>query len=163
MEEAVFLDLEVRRECVFVPTEKNARGHGFDVHRRGFEDAPVFGGIFDHFLVEHLVLAPAGDGVKLVETVGKGRHMEIAPDEVGGVAILLAGLEIFADHELEKTNCVVGHKSILCDICAHFKHRTRIRSQDDGWWRAEGARFFCFCYLFLIFTPSSIRLPLSGH
>ncbi len=109
MEEAVFLDLEVRRERVLVPAEKHARGHGLDIHRRGFEDAPVFGGIFDHFLVEHLVLAPAGDGIKLVETVGEGRHMEIAPDEVGGVAILLAGLEIFADHELEKTNCAVGH------------------------------------------------------
>ena len=109
MEQAVFFDLEVRRERVFVPAKKDTRGDGFDVHRRCFHDAPVFGGIFDHFLVEHLVLAPAGDGVKSFEVVGEGWHMEIAPDEIRGVTILLAGFEILTDHELKKPDRIVGH------------------------------------------------------
>jgi hypothetical protein len=69
----------------------------------------VLGGIFDHFLVEHLVLAPAGHGVKIREVIGEGRDVKIAPDEVRGVAILLAGFEILADHELKKPDRVVGH------------------------------------------------------
>ena len=35
--------------------------------------------------------------------------MEIAPDEVGGVAILFAGFEVFTNHELKKTDRIVGH------------------------------------------------------
>jgi len=35
--------------------------------------------------------------------------MKIAPDEIGGVAILFARLEVLADHELKKTDRVVGH------------------------------------------------------
>lgn len=109
MEQSVFFDLEVRRERVFVPAEKDAGGDGLDIHRRCFEDPPVFSGIFDHFFMEHLVLTPAGDGVKFFEMVGEGRHVKIAPDEVGGVAILFAGLKIFTDHELKKTDRIVGH------------------------------------------------------
>jgi hypothetical protein len=39
--------------------------------------------------------------------------MEIAPDKVGGVAILFAGLKILADHELKKPDRVVRHGVIL--------------------------------------------------
>ena len=113
MEQAVFFDLEIQGERVFVPAEKDARGHGLDIHGRGFQDSAVFGGIFDHFFVEHLVLAPARNRVKLVKMVRKGRDMEIAPDEVGRVAILLTGFEVLADHELEKTDRVVWHTLIL--------------------------------------------------
>ena len=109
MEQAVFLDLQVRREGVFVPAEKDAGGDGLDIHGRRLEDAAVLGGIFDHFLVEHRVLAPTRDGVKFFEMIGEGRHVEIAPDEVGGVTILLAGLEVFADHKLKKADRVGGH------------------------------------------------------
>lgn len=49
--------------------------------------------------------------------------MEIAPDEVGGVAVLFARLEILADHELKKADRVVGHERILGDIRVHFKRR----------------------------------------
>jgi len=35
--------------------------------------------------------------------------MEIALDEAGGVAILFAGFKILANHELKKTDRVVGH------------------------------------------------------
>ena len=71
MKEAVGLDLEVRRERVLMPAEKDAGGDGLDVHGRGLEDASVACCVFDHFLMEHLVLAPAGDGVKLFEMVGE--------------------------------------------------------------------------------------------
>ena len=113
MEQAVFLDLEIQRERVLVPAEKDAGGHGLDIHRRGFQDPAVLGGIFDDFFMEHLVFAPTGHGVKFVKMVGEGRHMEIAPDEVGGVAILFAGFEILADHELKKPDRVVWHALIL--------------------------------------------------
>jgi hypothetical protein len=113
VEQAVLLDLEIQREGVFMPSEEDAGGDGLDVHGGCLEDLSVLGGIFDHFLVELLVLAPASDGVELLETVGKGRHMEIAPDALGGVTILFARLEILADHELKKANRVVGHAWIL--------------------------------------------------
>ena len=71
MEEAVFLDLEVRRERVLVPAEKDAGGDGFDIHGRRFQDLSVAGGVFDDFFMEHLILAPAGDGVKFVKMVGE--------------------------------------------------------------------------------------------
>ena len=121
MEQAVFLDLEVRRERVLVPAEKDAGGDGFDIHGRRLEDLSVLGGIFDHFFMEHLIFAPAGDGIKFIEMVRINRDMEIAPDEAGGVAILLAGLEVLADHELKKADRVVGHGCILCDIRHLFK------------------------------------------
>ena len=35
--------------------------------------------------------------------------MEIAAHEVGGVAIVFAWLEVFADHELKKADRIVGH------------------------------------------------------
>lgn len=109
MEQAVFLDLEVRWKSVLVPSEEDAGGDGFDIHGRCFEDPPVFRLIFDHLFMEHLVLAPAGNGVKIFKVVGEGRDVKIAPDEVGGVAILLARLEVLADHELKKADRVVGH------------------------------------------------------
>jgi hypothetical protein len=59
--------------------------------------------------MEHSVLAPAGDGVKSFKMIGERRDVEIAPDEAGGIAVLLAGLKILADHELEKTDRIVGH------------------------------------------------------
>ena len=109
MEEAVFFDLEVWRERVLVPAEEDAGGDGLNVHGRGLQDPSVLRGIFDHLFMEHLVLAPAGYGVKFFEIVGEGRYMEIAPDEAGGVAILFAGLEVLTDHELKKPDIVVFH------------------------------------------------------
>lgn len=101
MKQAVLLDLEVGRERVFVPSEKDARGDGLDIHGRRFEDSPVSGGIFDDFLVKHLVLAPAGYGVKSPERIGVGRHVEITSDKASSVAILLAGIKILADQKLK--------------------------------------------------------------
>jgi hypothetical protein len=132
MKQTILFDLEVRREGVLVPAKKDAGGDGLDIHRRCFQDPPVFGGIFDYFFMEHLVFAPAGDGVKLLEMIGERRHMEIAPDEVGGVAVLLAGLEVFADHELKKTDRIVGHWRILGDIEAYFKRRSSVASTAYG-------------------------------
>ena len=122
MEQAVFFDLEVRRERVLVPAKKDAGGDGLNIHGRGFQDPTVLGGIFDHFFMEHLVLAPTGHGVKFFETVGERRYVEIAPDEVGGVAILFAGIEVFTDHELKKPDRIGGHGQILGDIVSEFKH-----------------------------------------
>ena len=71
MEQAVFFDLEVRWEGMFMPAEKDAGGDRLDIHRWRFQDPAVFGRVLDYFLVEHLVLAPAGDGIKFVEMVGE--------------------------------------------------------------------------------------------
>ena len=109
VEQAVFFDLKVRRERVFVPAEKDARGDGLDIHRGRFDYPAVFRGVFDHFFVEHLVLAPTRDGVKFFKMVREGRNVKITPDEAGGVAILFAGVEVLTDHELKKTNIVVFH------------------------------------------------------
>ena len=124
MKQTVFFDLKVRRERVFVPAEKDAGGDGFDVHGRCFEDPSVFSGIFDHFFVEHLVLAPASYGVKFIEAVGEGRHIEITPNEAGGVAILFAGVKILAHHELKKTYRIAGHGQILMNPGEQSKRRT---------------------------------------
>jgi len=101
MEKRIFLDLKVGGKGVLVPPENNAGGDRFDIHGRGLDDLAVVRGIFDHFLVEHLVFAPAGDRVKLIEMIGVSLHMKIALDELGVVAILHAGLEIFANKELK--------------------------------------------------------------
>ena len=94
---------------MLVPAEKNAGGNGFDIHGRRFEDPSVFGGIFDHLFMEHLILTPAGNGIQVLEVIRKGRDVEIASHEIGGVAILFARLEVFADHKLKKADRVVGH------------------------------------------------------
>ena len=109
VKQSVLFDLEVRRESMLVPAEKDTGGDGLNIHWRRFEDASVFGGIFDHFFMEHFVLAPAGDGIEFVKMIREGRDVKIAPDEAGGVAILLAGFKILADHELKKPDRVVGH------------------------------------------------------
>jgi len=109
MKQAVFFDLEVRRERMLVPSEKDAGGDRLDIHGRRFEYLSVFSGIFDHFFMKHFILAPTGHGVKFFEMVGEGRYMEIAPDEVGGVAVLFDGVKIPADHELKKPDLVVFH------------------------------------------------------
>ena len=109
VKEAVFFDLEVRGECVFMPAEKNARGDGFDVHGGRLYDASVLGGVLDHFFVEHLVLAPAGYGVKFFEMIREGWDVEIASHAIGRVAVLLADFKVFADHELKKADLIVFH------------------------------------------------------
>ena len=123
MEQAVLLDLEIRGKCMLVPAEENAGGDGLDVHGSGFQDPSVFGGIFNDFFMEHFVLSPTGDGVKFVEMVRERRDVKIAPDEVGGVAILFAGLEVLTDHELKKPDRIVGHGRILMNVELHCKRK----------------------------------------
>lgn len=101
MKQAVLSDLEVSRKRVFVPPEKDTRSNGLDIHGGRFENPSVPGGIFDDFLVKHLVFAPAGYGVKSSERVGIGRYVEIASDKTSRVAILLAGIKILADQKLK--------------------------------------------------------------
>ena len=97
VQERIFLDLEIGRKRVLVPAKEYARSDRLDVHGRGFDHAAVFKGVFNDFFVEHFVFAPAGDCEKPVEIIRKGGDMEITPDLLGGVAVLLAGFEIFAD------------------------------------------------------------------
>ncbi len=100
MQQGIFLDLEVYWEGVFVPAEKYAIGDGFDIHGGRFYDLSVFRGILDDFFVEHLVFAPARDGIELVEAIGKRGNMEIALHKFGRVTILFARFEFFANQKL---------------------------------------------------------------
>ena len=109
MEKPVFLYLKIFREGVLVPAEENAGGDGFDIHGRGFQYTAVSRSVLDDFLVEHLVLPPAGDGAEVLEMIRERGDVEVAPDEIGGVAILFSRLKIPADHELEKAYRVVFH------------------------------------------------------
>lgn len=131
VKKTVLLDLEIGGKGVLMPAEQNARCNGLDIHRRSLQDAAVLGGILDHFLVEHLILTPAGHGVKLVKMVRKRRNMEIAADEVRGVAVLLAGLEIAADHELKKPDRVVGHGENINE-CSMSMQAQNLRSRRNG-------------------------------
>lgn len=127
VEERIFRDLEVGGESVFVPPENNARGNGFNIHRGGLDDAAVACGVFDDFLVEHFILAPAGNGVELIEAVGVGRDVEITLHELGVVTILRARLKILADHELEKLDLIVRHAVILIKLSFDCKKGTDTR------------------------------------
>ena len=106
VKERILLDLEVRRKSVLVPAENNAGGDGLNIHGGRLDDAAVVRGVFDDFFMEHLVLAPAGDRVKLAKMVRVGRDVEIALHELGVVAVLRAQFKIFADHELKKLDRV---------------------------------------------------------
>jgi len=153
MEQAVFFDLEVRWEGMLVPAEQNTRSDGFNVHRRSFQDPAVLGGIFDDFLMEHLVFAPTGDGVKFFEAVRKRGYIEIAPDEVGGIAILFAGLKIFADHELKKPDRIVGHGENI--------NESGLSMQGLNLWRNEHPHFIknkSVVRIVLIFNKKEVRI-----
>ena len=108
VKQAVFLNDQVGWKRMFVPAEKDAGGNGFNIHGRRLDDASVFRGVFDHFFMEHLVFAPAGHRVKFFEVIGVGRNMHVAPDQVRCVAVLCAGLEIFANRKLKEADILVG-------------------------------------------------------
>jgi hypothetical protein len=109
MEQGVLFDLEIFREGMFVPSEKNARGDRFDIHGRCFDDASVGELVLEDFFMEFGVLAPAGDGIKAVEMIRERWSVKVAADMRSRVAVLLAGLEVLADHELKKPDSIGGH------------------------------------------------------
>ncbi len=109
MEQAVFADLEISWESVLVPAEEDAGGDRLDVHGRRFENTTVACRVFDNLFVEHLVFAPACNGVKIREVIGVSRDVEIASYEVRGIAVLLSGLKILANNKLKKLYGIVTH------------------------------------------------------
>ncbi len=89
---------------MLVPAEKHAVGHGLNVHMRTTQGDPVIGAVFDDFLVEFLVLAPAGDSKGLGEGMGKFGDIQIAVNTLDCVGVVGAGHKIPANHELKQLN-----------------------------------------------------------
>ena len=132
VKQRIFLDLKRGGKSMFMPAENNAGSDGFDIHGGGFDDAAVIRGIFDHFLVEHFVLAPAGDGVKLVKMIRINLHMKIALNKLGIVTILRVRFKIFANEKLKKLDMVVWHALILINPFCDCKGGTDRRGDRRG-------------------------------
>ena len=121
VEQTVFLDLKICRKGVLVPSEQDARSHGFNVHGRGFDDRPVFRGILENFFMEHLVFAPASHSVEIIKVIGKSWDMKVAAHEAGIVTILFAGIEILANHELKKPDLLRIHSENIKQGCPEMQ------------------------------------------
>lgn len=124
VEQGIFADLQVLGERMLVPSEEHAGGNRLDIHGGRFDYSAVVERVFDDFLVEHLVFAPAGDGKELVKAIRVGGNVEIALNVLPRIAILRAGLKVFADYELQQLNFIVRHGVILINPPHDFKGRT---------------------------------------